>query len=232
MITLRKSDERGQTRLGWLDSRHSFSFGRYRDPRHTGFHSLLVINEDRVAAGGGFGRHPHEDMEILSYVLEGEMVHRDSMGNGSIIRPGELQRMTAGTGITHSEFNASSSNPLHFYQIWLEPERRGLDPGYEQVAPTALVPGNGFQYVAGPEPAPGAVTIHQDARLYLARLDAGETVRRALDPARHAWVQLIQGSIELNGLPLAEGDGAALEDESFVGITARVPSAVLLFDLA
>lgn len=236
MITIRKAEERGRTKLDWLDSRHSFSFGRYYDPKHTGYGSLLVINDDRVAPGRGFGTHPHDNMEILSYVLEGRMRHKDSMGNGSVIQAGDLQRMSAGTGITHSEFNDSPTEPVHFYQIWIEPDRRGLKPGYEQISldadGSAPANGKGLQQIAGPEPREGALTLHQDVVLYRGRLGSGESVRYEVPSGRRAWVQAIRGDIRVNGVELQAGDGAAIEAEGAVEFSANVDSEFLLFDLA
>jgi redox-sensitive bicupin YhaK (pirin superfamily) len=197
-----------------------------------GFRALRVINEDRVAPGRGFGTHPHEDMEIVTYVLGGALAHRDSLGTGSTIRPGELQRMTAGTGIRHSEFNPSEAEPVHLYQIWLLPERDGLEPSYEQRAFPAEERHNRLRLVASPEGRDGSLTIRQDARLYLASMDGGREVRHELSPGRHAWLQILRGGVNLNGLALSAGDGAAVSDESLLAIEADGPSEVLLFDLA
>jgi redox-sensitive bicupin YhaK (pirin superfamily) len=232
MITVRRSADRGQTEIGWLDSKHTFSFGDYHDPRAMGFRSLRVINEDRVRAGQGFGTHPHRDMEILSYVLEGELAHKDSMGNGSTIRPGELQRMTAGTGVLHSEHNPSKSEGVHFLQIWLLPEKRSLQPGYEQKAFSTDERRGKLRLVAARDGRDGAVTIHQDALVYAGLLDVGQTVEHAIAPGRGAWVQVARGSVEANGVKLAQGDGAALEGEKSVRIAGYDPAEVLLFDLA
>jgi redox-sensitive bicupin YhaK (pirin superfamily) len=229
MIRLRRAGERGWTRLSWLDSAHSFSFGDYYDPGQMGFRALRVINEDRVAAGAGFGTHGHRDMEILTYVLSGQLQHRDSLGNGSVLGPGEVQRMTAGTGVRHSEFNPSATEAVHFLQIWLLPERPGLTPGYEQKAIAAdeagLVP------VASSTGRAGSVTVHQDASVYLGRLN-GDGVRHELRPGRHAWVQVVRGSVQLNGLSLAAGDGAALSEEPAVELRSDGAAEVVLFDLA
>ncbi len=232
MIRVRRASERGHFDHGWLDTHHTFSFSRYYDPRHTGFRALRVINEDRVAPGRGFGTHPHEDMEIVTYVLDGALAHRDSLGTGSTIRPAELQRMTAGTGITHSEFNPSESEPVHLYQIWLLPEREGLEPSYEQKAFPDEERHNRLRLVASPGGRDGSLTIRQDARLYLATLDGGREVRHELTPGRHAWLQVLRGGVALNGLPLSAGDGAAASDESSLAIGADGSSEVLLFDLA
>jgi redox-sensitive bicupin YhaK (pirin superfamily) len=232
MIRVRRASERGHFDHGWLDTYHSFSFSRYYDPRHMGFRALRVINEDRVAPGRGFGNHPHEDMEIVTYVLDGALAHRDSLGTGSTIRPGELQRMTAGTGIRHSEFNPSEAEPVHLYQIWLLPEREGLEPSYEQRAFPEGERHNRLRLVASPEGRDGSLTIRQDARLYLATVDGGREVRHELTPGRHAWLQVLRGGVALNGLPLSAGDGAAVSDESSLAIKVDGPSEVLLFDLA
>ena len=232
MITVRKAADRGHFDHGWLDTWHTFSFADYHDPRHMGFRSLRVINDDRVAPATGFGTHPHRDMEIVTYVLEGALAHKDSMGNGSTIRPGDVQRMSAGTGITHSEFNASKVDPVHLLQIWLLPRERGLVPGYEQKAFTDEDKRNRLRLVASPDGRAGSVTIHQDAQLYATQLDAGHSV--ALEPAngRHAWVQVARGAVTLNGIELGAGDGAALSDESRIELTGREASEVLVFDLA
>lgn len=232
MIRVRRMSERGHFDHGWLDTYHTFSFGRYHDPRHMSFRALRVINEDRVAPGRGFGTHPHEDMEIVTYVLEGALAHRDSLGTGSTIRPGELQRMTAGTGITHSEFNPSEAEPVHLYQIWLLPEREGLEPSYEQRAFPEEERRNRLRLVASPDGRDGSLSIRQDARLYLASLEGGREVTHELAPDRHAWVQVLRGGVILNGLMLSAGDGAAVSAESGVMVRADGSSEVLLFDLA
>jgi redox-sensitive bicupin YhaK (pirin superfamily) len=232
MIRVRRSSERGHFDHGWLDTYHTFSFSRYQDPRHMGFRALRVINEDRVAPGTGFGAHPHEDMEIVTYVLDGALAHRDSLGTGSTIRPGELQRMTAGTGIRHSEFNPSESEPVHLYQIWLLPEREGLEPSYEQRAFPEGERHNRLRLVASPDGQDGSLTIRQDARLYLATMDGGPEVRHELTPGRHAWLQVLRGGVDLNGSTLSAGDGAAVSEESYLAIKVDGPSEVLLFDLA
>ncbi len=229
MIEIRPSAERGRNKLSWLDSRFTFSFDQYYDPDHTQFRSLRVMNEDVVAPGGGFPTHPHRDMEILTWILEGALEHRDNTGGNGVIRPGELQHMTAGRGVMHSEFNPSQKDPVHLLQIWLLPERKGLDPSYEQLAfPDAELRGK-FHLVAGPQ---AAVTIHQDANLYIARLDPGATATHSIAAGRHAWVQIARGGVELNGNALATGDGAALSDETEIRVKAREPSEILLFDLA
>lgn len=233
MITVRRAADRGNTRLDWLDSRHTFSFADYYDPEQMGFRSLRVINDDRVREGAGFGRHPHRDMEIVSYVLAGAIAHKDSLGNGSTVRPGDLQRMTAGTGILHSEFNPSTSEPLRFLQIWIQPERKGLSPGYEQrTFPDAERRGR-LRLVAAREPgSSGAVTIHQDASILAGLLDAGDRVTYPLAAGRGAWLQVARGSVALNGVALAEGDGARVEDEPILLLDRAEEAEVLLFDLA
>jgi redox-sensitive bicupin YhaK (pirin superfamily) len=231
MITVRPANERGHAEHGWLDSRHTFSFADYYDPRQMGFRSLRVINEDRVSPESGFGTHPHRDMEIVSYVLEGELAHKDSMGTGSVIRPGDVQRMSAGTGVLHSEWNHSNSEPVHFLQIWILPEKQGIEPGYEQKS-FGDETKNRLRLVASRDGRDGSVTIHQDAELYAARLDAGKEAVRELRPGRHAWVQVARGSVELNGTKLAAGDGAAVSDEKRLVLRATAPAEVLLFDLA
>jgi quercetin 2,3-dioxygenase len=232
MIRVRKASQRGHFDHGWLDTYHTFSFSRYYDPRHMGFRALRVINEDRVAPGRGFGMHPHEDMEIVTYVLDGALEHRDSLGTGSTIRPGELQRMTAGTGITHSEFNPSATEPVHLYQIWLLPEREGLEPSYEQKAFPEAERRNRLRLVASPDGHDGSLAIRQDARLYLATLDEGRGISHDLAPGRHVWLQVLRGAVTLNGNPLEAGDGAAIGDEPGLTIRAGGLSEVLLFDLA
>ncbi len=230
MLRVRKSEERGRSEHGWLDSRHTFSFAGYHDPRFTGFRSLLVINEDRVAPGGGFAPHAHSDMEIISYVLEGALEHRDSLGTGSVIRPGEIQRMSAGTGIRHSEYNHEPAEPVHFLQIWITPDRAGLAPSYEQ---KAIVTDRPLALIGGTEGGDGAVVIHQDARLWRAAPAPGKSVEVALAPGRHGWVQATRGSATVNGVALAAGDGAVVSGETTLAITAEAGAAELLvFDLA
>ena len=232
MITVRPAGERGKSDFGWLDSRHTFSFGDYHDPEHMGFRALRVINEDRVEAGKGFGTHPHRDMEIVSYALEGAIAHKDSMGNGSTIRPGDVQRMTAGTGVLHSEFNPSADESLHFLQIWIVPEKRGLAPGYEQKRFDESARSGKLTLVASRDGREGSVTIHQDAEIRAALLDAGQKVEHRLAKGRGAWLQVARGEVDVNGTKLKQGDGAAIEDEAAVAIRAAAPSEVLLFDLA
>ena len=232
MIAVRKSGERGHFDHGWLDTYHTFSFSRYYDRNHMGFRALRVINEDRVQPGKGFGTHPHEDMEIITYVLEGGLAHRDSLGTGSTIQPGELQTMTAGTGITHSEFNASPTELVHLYQIWLLPERDGLKPSYEQRIFPENERSNRLRLVASPDGNEGSLMIRQDARLFLASLESGRGVSHRLASGRHAWLQVLGGEIALNGVPLSVGDGAAISNESDLSIVSKGTSEVLLFDLA
>lgn len=232
MITLRPAEERGLARLGWLTSRHSFSFGDYYDPRHMGFGPLRVINEDRVEPSSGFDTHGHRDMEIVSYVLEGALEHKDSIGTGSVIRPGEVQRMSAGTGIRHSEFNPSQTEPVHFLQIWLLPRQDGLKPGYEQKSFPAAGKHNRLRLVVSPDSAAGSVLIHQDARIYDASLDEGASVTHALGKGRKAWVQVVRGSLDIEGEWLRTGDGAAIEAVDTVTLAAHDPrTEILLFDL-
>jgi len=232
MITVQRSEERGHFDHGWLDTRHTFSFADYRDPEHMGFRSLRVLNEDRVRPGQGFGVHGHRDMEILSVVVAGALAHRDSLGTGSTIRPGELQRMTAGTGIRHSEFNASKEEPVHFLQIWILPEREGLEPGYEQRPFGAEDKRGRLRLVASPDGAEGSLTIHQDARVYASLLEPGAEVRHGLGPGRHAWLQVVSGAVQLNSQPLRAGDGAAVSGEASVVVRAAEGSDLLLLDLA
>ncbi|MDX2170029.1 MAG: pirin family protein [Deltaproteobacteria bacterium] len=231
MLTIRPAAERGHVRIDWLDSRHSFSFGEYHDPRHMGFRALRAINEDVVAPGGGFATHPHRDMEIVTWVLDGALQHRDSLGTGSVIRPGEVQRMTAGTGIRHSEFNASTSEPVHLLQIWILPERAGLEPSYEQKT-VPLDGTGGLRLLASPDGRDGSVTIHQAAELWAGRLKAGSDASHTLAAGRHAWLQVARGDVQVNGQVLHAGDGAALSDESAVALHADSDAEVLLFDLA
>jgi redox-sensitive bicupin YhaK (pirin superfamily) len=231
MINFRDRGTRGQTRTGWLDSRHSFSFGHYYDPAQMGFRSLRVINEDRVIPGAGFPRHGHRDMEIISYILEGALEHKDSLGNGAVIRPGDVQRMSAGTGIEHSEFNPSAAEPVHFLQIWIMPDRDGLRPGYEQ-KPFPLEERRGrLRLVAAPDGQEGAIKVHQDARLYIANLASGERVSHMIENGRGAWVQVARGIAALNGTEMWEGDGAAAEDEAVLKLEAETNAEILLFDL-
>ena len=233
MMTIRRSQERGGADHGWLNTRHTFSFDTYHDPRHMHFRALRVINEDVVQPGKGFPTHPHRDMEIITYVLEGALQHQDSLGNGSIIRPGDGQRMSAGSGILHSEFNASKTEPVHLLQIWIMPERKGIEPGYEQKAfPEAEKRGR-LRLIAGHNGQNGAVTVHQDVSLYAALLDPQQKVEHSLAPGRHAWLQVARGAVELNGKRLEQGDGAAVSEEQKLAIIGTADgSEVLLFDLA
>lgn len=233
MLTLRRSEDRGPTRIGWLDSKHSFSFGGYRDPRHTGFRNLLVINEDKVAPGAGFGRHGHRDMEIISYVLDGALAHKDSTGTDGVIRPGEIQRMSAGAGIEHSEMNASATEPVHFLQIWIQPDRRGIAPGYEQVAMPPVTGDAQLDLIAGPEGGPGAVKLHADARIYRVSLRPGASLDVPLKDSRHAWLQVVRGNASANGQVLGAGDGLALSGEQALSLVGGGEATeLLLFDLA
>ena len=232
MITIRRAADRGHADHGWLDTYHTFSFSSYRNPKHMHFRALRVMNEDVVAPGQGFGTHPHENMEIVTYVLEGALEHRDSMGNGEVLRPGEFQRMSAGTGITHSEFNPSPTESVHLYQIWLFPERNGIEPSYEQKRFAEEERRNRLRLVASRDAAEGSLLIHQDARIYLSSLDAGQKVSHELAPGRHAWLQVLRGSISLNGESLNVSDGAAVSDESSLTITANADAEVMLFDLS
>ena len=230
--TLRKSAERGRANFGWLDSKHSFSFGSYYDPEHMGFGPLRVINEDRVAPGGGFPTHPHSDMEIISYVLDGGLQHRDSIGTGSVIRPGDVQRMSAGTGIRHSEFNASKEEPVHFLQIWIIPERRGIAPSYEQKTFSAPEKTGQLRLVGSRNGRDGSVTIHQDVDLYATLLENGQTVTHTLASERIAWVQVARGSVVVNGAQLQAGDGLALESAGELRLEGQTSAEVLVFDMS
>jgi redox-sensitive bicupin YhaK (pirin superfamily) len=235
MIVVRPSTARGRTRLDWLDSKHTFSFGGYFDPSYVGFRSLRVINDDRVKPGKGFGTHSHSDMEIVSLVLEGALEHKDSLGTGSIIRPGDVQRMTAGTGVSHSEFNPSKDEPVHFLQIWILPGRKGLAPSYEQKAFPESARRNSLRLVASRDGRDDSVTVHQDMALHLGQMDAGGALPFELPRGRHAWVHVTRGRIDLNGTMLVAGDGAAVLEET--RLEMRAPdeagdAAFLLFDLA
>ena len=231
MIALRKNTGRGQANFGWLDSRHTFSFGSYRDPDHMGFRSVRVINDDRVSPGAGFGTHSHDNMEILSYVVDGAIEHKDSMGNGSVIRSGELQRMTAGSGITHSEFNHSKTDPLRFLQIWILPEQQDLEPGYEQRAFHLDERKGEFVLVPSRDGRDDSVTVHQDVSLYAGRFSPGDRATLEPGPGRHAWVQVVRGNVKLGDEPLEEGDGAAVSDENSIELSADSDAEVLFFDL-
>jgi hypothetical protein len=232
MTRIRPASERGTTRISWLDSRHSFSFNRYYDPRHMGFRGLRVINEDFIAPGGKFGMHPHEDMEILTWVLKGAVEHQDSTGAKGLIRPGEVQRMSAGRGIFHSEANASATEELHLYQIWIEPRERGLDPGYEQRTLAEESRQNRLRLVASPEGRDGAVTIHTDAEVFNGLLDAGVTVEHRPAAGRGVWIQVARGVVTVNGAQAGAGDAVAAEGEEALRVTAEEAAEVILFDLA
>jgi quercetin 2,3-dioxygenase len=235
MLKIRRASERGHADHGWLSSRHTFSFADYYDPAHMGFRALRVINEDRVAPGQGFPRHPHRDMEIVSYVLDGALAHRDSMGTGSTIRPGDVQRMSAGTGVAHSEYNASKADPVHFLQIWLMPSQRGIAPSYEQKTFTPEQKLGQLRVVASPDGRDSSVTLHTDATLYAGLFGSGQAARLDLAPGRHAWVHVARGSARVNGQDLAAGDAVALSDEAAVVVEGRPgpeEGEVLVFDLA
>lgn len=232
MITVRRSGERGHAEHGWLDSRHTFSFADYYDPAHMGFRALRVINEDRVTGGQGFGKHSHRDMEIVSYVLEGGLEHKDSMGTGEVIRPGDVQRMSAGTGVTHSEFNASKREPVHFLQIWIQPDKRGGAPGYEQKTFSQTDKAGRLRLVASPDGRDGSVTIRADALLFAGVFAHGETAEHSLAPGRGAWVHVVRGKASVNGTELAAGDAVALSEERTVRIEGIDDGELLVFDLA
>ena len=232
MMDIRKSQERGHANHGWLDSHFTFSFADYVDPQHRQFRTLRVMNDDRVAGGGGFPKHPHHDMEIVTYVLEGALEHQDSMGNGSVIKPGDLQYMSAGTGVAHSEFNASKTEPVHLYQIWMLPEKQGLQPAYDQKSFSEAEKRGKLRLVASPDGRNGSVKIRQNNELYATVLGAGETVKHELKKDRYAYVQVARGSVKLNGTKLDAGDGAAISAEKAVELTGVENTEVLLFDLA
>jgi len=232
MLTLRLASERGHADHGWLDSYHTFSFANYHDPKHMGFRALRVINEDRVEPGRGFGTHPHRDMEIISYVLEGALEHKDSLGTGSVIKPGDVQRMSAGTGVSHSEYNASKTDEVHFLQIWLEPSEKGIKPSYEQKTFAPADKEARLRLVASPDGSEGSVTIHTDARVYAGLFGSGDQAKLSLAPSRHAWVHVARGRVRINERELEAGDAVALSDESVVAIEGVDTSEVLVFDLA
>jgi redox-sensitive bicupin YhaK (pirin superfamily) len=232
MLSIRKAQERGHARHGWLESYHSFSFAGYYDPRHMGFRDLRVINEDRVQPRRGFETHSHRDMEIVSYVLGGALEHRDSLGNGSVIRPGDVQRMSAGTGVTHSEFNHSPEELVHFLQIWILPEREGLEPSYEQKHFDDAERRGVLRLVASRDAREGSVRVHQDVDLFASLLGEGDALEHALGPGRHAWLQLARGHCELNGVRLEAGDGAAVSGEPLLRVSGARDAELLLFDLA
>ena len=232
MITVRKSSERGVTRIDWLDSKHTFSFADYDDPAFESFGALRVINEDQVAGGGGFPPHGHRDMEIVTYILDGALQHKDSIGGGGVIRPGEIQRMSAGAGITHAEFNASRDQPCHFMQIWITPSQQGLTPSYEQKAIDPKAISNKFGRIASSEPQPNEVRLVQDAEIWAAKLDADVEAIHNLAPGRRAWVQVTKGEVSVDTERLSAGDGAAVTDQAHVALRSRTPAEILLFDLA
>jgi redox-sensitive bicupin YhaK (pirin superfamily) len=232
VITLRRAEDRGHFDHGWLDTNHTFSFGDYVDPEHMGFGTLRVLNEDRVQPGAGFPTHSHRDMEILSWVLDGALEHKDSLGTGSVIRPGDVQRMSAGTGVTHSEFNPSREDPLHFLQIWIIPERRGLPPSYEQKSFSREERRGRARLIASRGGRDGSVSLQQDADVYASLLAPGESLTLPVASGRHAWVQVARGAVSLNGREMSAGDGAAISAEPTLEIRALEPSEVLLFDLA
>jgi hypothetical protein len=234
MITVRRSDERGHADHGWLDSHHTFSFANYYDPSHMGFRSLRVINEDRVAAGRGFGAHAHRDMEILSYVLKGKLAHTDSMGHTEQLGPNEIQRMSAGSGVVHSEFNGSKTEPVHFMQIWIEPQSTGTTPSYEQLKFEPQEKQNKFKVLASSKKVPGAALLNQDATVSVSQLDPGRKLTYELASGRHAWVHVVEGDVTLNGTALTTGDAAAISEEQALELaaTGSANSEVLVFDLA
>jgi redox-sensitive bicupin YhaK (pirin superfamily) len=231
ILNIRRANERGHADHGWLNSHHTFSFADYYDPAHMGFRSLRVINDDRVAPGNGFGTHPHRDMEIFSYVLEGALQHKDSMGNGSVLKPGQIQLMSAGSGVTHSEFNPSGSEPLHFLQIWIQPRERGLTSSYTEWRPKSEQADAPKVLVISPDGRDGSATIHQDAAIYRIRLQPGQTVKHELKPGRGAWLQIAEGALALNGVALATGDGASTEEPGTLKLSANARTDALLFDL-
>ncbi len=232
MQRIRKAADRGHADHGWLNAYHTFSFASYYDPDHMGFRALKVMNEDRVQPGMGFATHGHRDMEIITYVLSGALEHKDSLGNGEVLRPGEFQRMSAGTGVRHSEFNPSSSDPVHLYQIWLLPRTNGIQPSYEQKFYSDSEKQGQLRLVASPDGADGSLTIHQDARVFLSILNPGESVQHPLGLGRHAWLQVLRGSVTANGTRLATSDGLAISDELALTVTGEAPAEVMLFDLA
>lgn len=231
MFTIRQATDRGVTDLGWLDSRHTFSFGDYHDPRHHGFRALRVINDDKIAPGAGFGTHPHRDMEIATYVLSGQLQHRDSMGNGEVIRAGEWQAMTAGTGITHSEFNPSASEPVHLLQIWVFPDRKGLIPGYAQKVFPEVERLGKWRVALSRDGREGSLRIHQDAVVSQAAVRPGDRLVYDFTPGRSGWLQVATGAVSVNGLSLQAGDGLAIEGEPRIEVIGGQPGEVLLFDL-
>lgn len=231
-MNLRPSNERGSAFHGWLDTKHTFSFAGYYDPEHMGFRALRVINEDKVSPGAGFGTHGHRDMEIISYVLDGALEHEDSMGHVSVLRPGDVQRVSAGTGILHSEYNASKTDPVHFLQIWLLPNRQGVTPGYEQESFDVASTPNQWRLLVSPDGADGSLTIHQDARLYVAKITEGEALSFQRPAGRHVWLHVARGALEIDGQRMTAGDGASTSDAPELELTATEDAEVLLFDLA
>jgi redox-sensitive bicupin YhaK (pirin superfamily) len=232
MIRVRKAKERGHADLGWLKTYHTFSFATYQDPKYVHFRALRVMNEDFVAPGQGFGTHPHDNMEIVTYVLQGALEHKDSMGNGEVLRPGEFQRMSAGSGITHSEFNPSSTEPVHLYQIWLFPKERNGTPSYEQKRFAEEGRRNNWQLVASSDAADGSLRINQDAQIFLANIDPGKELQRRFADDRYGWLQVLRGGVSINGVELEAGDGAAISAEASIALQSAVGAEVMLFDLA
>ena len=231
MITIRPAEERGHANYGWLDTHHTFSFNTYYDRDHMGFRSLRVINDDTVSPGRGFGTHGHRDMEIITYVLEGALAHKDSMGTGAVLRAGDVQQMTAGTGVTHSEFNDSQTEPVHFLQIWILPDANGLDPSYEEKAVPPHEKQGKLRLVASPDGRNDLLRIHQDARVYASILKTGDTIEHTLEPGRSAWIQIARGKVKINDRTLGRGDGAAVTDEPKLRLSGDGESEILLFDL-
>lgn len=232
MITVRRAADRGSVNLGWLDSKHTFSFGDYYDPNHMGFGKLRVINDDHVEPGQGFGTHPHRDMEIVSYIIDGALEHKDSMGNGSVMRAGDVQRLTAGTGIRHSEFNHSNDEQVHFLQIWIEPQENSLEPGYQQKSFSRDEKLNQLRLVVSRDGRQGSLRIHQDADLYASVLSAGAEVTHKFESGRRGWLQVVNGSITVNGEALGTGDGAAIENTADLSLHSKADSEFVLFDIA
>ncbi len=232
MITIRRSAERGKTNIGWLDSKHTFSFSRYYDPAHMGFRSLRVINDDRVSPGAGFGRHPHRDMEIISWVLSGELAHEDSTGARATLKAEQVQRMSAGTGVVHSEFNGSATEPVHFLQIWIEPNKQGITPRFEDLSLSPEEVAGKLRLIASPDGRADSAVIQQDALVYISSLDAGQSAGLTLAEGRHGWVQVATGKITVNGTELAAGDGAAVSEETQLELRGREKSEIVVFDLA
>jgi hypothetical protein len=230
MITLRKSEERGHVNHGWLDSHFTFSFADYYDPQHMGFRSLRVINDDIIAGGGGFGTHPHRDMEIITYILSGALEHKDSMGNGRVIRPGEVQYMAAGTGVQHSEFNHSPTEPAHLLQIWITPDRKGLKPNYAEKSFASAAPGK-LHLAASRTGRDGSIAINQDADLFVGKLNAGDKINYSFRPNRHGWLHVAEGEIELGNLQLKSGDAAAVSEERKISLKTKSSTQILFFDL-